>query len=284
MDEYNVSYHGPYNSKEPFALNYIKRYSNDIYAVGKKMRFAETDIPKDTDYHLIFSGSGSLVIETQETTYNLPENSFLIYKPQGLQRYIQAANSSYVQCVFSGSFIGEFLKQLRLETNTIYKFTLQYSSGNMLYLNKQLEYIGFEYRDKKLFYSQKVNGMFLDFLASLARNVRSEVLAENPIETVIKHIKEHIRDPLEVDELIAISHLSRSRFYCAFKEYTGTSPINFMRRYRLDISKDYLSIYPKMPVSRVSTMVGFSDSLYFSRLFKQQFGVSPMQYRKQNEK
>ena len=81
-----------------------------------------------------------------------------------------------------------------------------------------------------------------------------------------------------------MSHLSRSSFYRVFKECTGTSPIGFHHMLKLNIAKDYISFYDKMSFSEIASKLGFSDALYFSKLFKKQHGISPSEYRKELRK
>ena len=68
--------------------------------------------------------------------------------------------------------------------------------------------------------------------------------------------------------------MSSSKLYRKIKQLTDLSPNEFIRTVRLKKSAILLKT-KNHNVSEVATMVGFNDPLYFSRVFKKQFGYSP---------
>lgn len=68
--------------------------------------------------------------------------------------------------------------------------------------------------------------------------------------------------------------MSSSKLYRKIKQLTDLSPNEFIRTVRLKKSAILLKS-KNYNVSEVATMVGFNDPLYFSRVFKKQFGYSP---------
>lgn len=68
--------------------------------------------------------------------------------------------------------------------------------------------------------------------------------------------------------------MSSSKLYRKIKQLTDLSPNEFIRTVRLKKSAILLKS-KTYNVSEVATMVGFNDPLYFSRVFKKQFGYSP---------
>ena len=276
----------PYNSKEPFVLNYAKRYSN-LSVKFSKPAYSEITVPESSDYYLLFNSSKHIILENSQNKYTIPENAFIIYNPSGLQKITIALDASFVHCIFSGTNISDFLRSLDLECNVIYQLSPSYVSvDDILYFNKQLEHIQSEYRNKELYYKQKITALFQDFLVSSARNIKLSD-SNNTItqmQKIVKYIKDNIAQPLDIDYLVEMSYLSRSRFYHVFKEYTGTSPIEFHNKGRMNVAKDYLTFYPEYSISKIASELGFNDSLYFSKLFKKEYGISPSQYRKEINK
>lgn len=64
-----------------------------------------------------------------------------------------------------------------------------------------------------------------------------------------------------------------------FKKETGLTPLQYLTNKRLENAARTLSTYfGKGNVSETARMCGFSDPLYFSRLFKKKYGVSPRNY------
>ena len=71
---------------------------------------------------------------------------------------------------------------------------------------------------------------------------------------------------------VSEGHLARS-----FRREMGISPMAYLNRYRIDQAKTLL-INENLTIVEVASAVGFSDSSYFSRVFKRQVGMSPRKY------
>jgi len=92
-------------------------------------------------------------------------------------------------------------------------------------------------------------------------------------------IEEHMEDAdFGVMELSKIMSVSRSFLHRKLKALTNTSPINFIRIIRLHKARQLLQD-KEFHISEVAYQVGFNDVSYFSRAFRQEFGVSPRDYR-----
>lgn len=65
-----------------------------------------------------------------------------------------------------------------------------------------------------------------------------------------------------------------------FKQYTQTTPAQYIQSLRITNAKLLLET-TNYNVSEISNLVGYENPLYFSRFFKKQCGMSPVQFRKQ---
>lgn len=72
--------------------------------------------------------------------------------------------------------------------------------------------------------------------------------------------------------------VSTSQLYRKIKGISGVSPNEFIRTYRLRQAAKMI-VDTRLSMSEVAYKVGFNDSLYFSKCFKKQFGVSPSKYK-----
>jgi AraC-like DNA-binding protein len=93
-------------------------------------------------------------------------------------------------------------------------------------------------------------------------------------------IKEHVTDPVYVEEMAAQSGWSVSHFSRLFKKHFGVSPLDYQIDLRLDAALLLLSKGDS--VTKAATESGFSSIHYFSRLFKNRKGVSPSIYLKKH--
>ncbi len=93
-------------------------------------------------------------------------------------------------------------------------------------------------------------------------------------------ISEHIAEENLVSRAACEFGLSESSLARRFKSAHQESVINYIQHIRIERAKEALEM-TKLPVERISDMVGYRDSSYFRRLFKIKTGMTPKQYRKQ---
>lgn len=105
---------------------------------------------------------------------------------------------------------------------------------------------------------------------------------EKFLNKAMKIIEKNISNPnYNIDLFSKDMAMSQSSLYRRLKTLTGESPNNFMKEIRLKRAASLL-IQDEIPVSDISGMVGFDDPSYFSKSFKQKFGISPFNYSKSN--
>ena len=85
-----------------------------------------------------------------------------------------------------------------------------------------------------------------------------------------------------VDELVSAVAMSRTIFFKKIKSLTGLSPVEFIRDIRLQRAAQ-LIIANQTSIKEVVFIIGMSDPKYFSKCFKKKYGLSPMEYKNQNQ-
>ena len=75
-----------------------------------------------------------------------------------------------------------------------------------------------------------------------------------------------------------------SSFYLSrlFKEEKGITFINFLTDRRLEKSRELLND-TNLSIKEITASIGYNDQNYFSRLFKNKYGVSPTEYRSEKK-
>lgn len=99
------------------------------------------------------------------------------------------------------------------------------------------------------------------------------------IEQATGYIRAHYAEPLSLDALLAQTPVSKSWFLRLFRQYTGTTPYNFLLSTRITRAKELL-VLTDFAVSEIAHQVGFGDESNFSTRFTAMVGQSPQQYRK----
>ena len=97
------------------------------------------------------------------------------------------------------------------------------------------------------------------------------------IETVRRYIRDHLREPLSVEQLAKEFHYSRTRLSVLFKEATGQTINEYITKERVAKAK-HLLVEGKLSMAQISRAVGYSSPQYFSRRFSQMVGCSPSDY------
>ena len=88
----------------------------------------------------------------------------------------------------------------------------------------------------------------------------------------VRYMEEHLQQSLPVNQLAELCYMSRSTFFRRFQAQYGLSPTACHLQMRLQKSRELLEsgLYT---VERVSELMGFCDTAYFSRLFRKVMGV-----------
>lgn len=97
-------------------------------------------------------------------------------------------------------------------------------------------------------------------------------------------VKANLTNPdYSVDSIWAELGLNRSRLYAMVKEVTGMPLGSYVKKLRLEQAAALL-LSTDLSVSEVAYSVGIGNLAYFSRLFKSEYGASPTEWLKNNEK
>ena len=103
------------------------------------------------------------------------------------------------------------------------------------------------------------------------------------IERLSAIIDEQLENPdFTADDFASMMTMGRTMFYRKVKGVTGYGPKEYLRIVRMKKAAGLL-LTSGDTVSEVAYKVGINDPFYFSKCFKQQFGVSPSSYKKQGE-
>ena len=95
---------------------------------------------------------------------------------------------------------------------------------------------------------------------------------------------QNIENPdFNIEQLASEVCMGRSAFFEKIKDITGTTPANFILECRLNKATALLIKNPTLRMDDIAAYLGFSSGRYFCKCFKNHFGISPLQYRKQDQ-
>ncbi|HEY4789141.1 MAG TPA: response regulator, partial [Bacteroidales bacterium] len=99
------------------------------------------------------------------------------------------------------------------------------------------------------------------------------------IQRIMKYIEEHIEDSeLSIDGIALFIGLSRSSMFKKIKSLTGLAPVDFIKEIRIKRAAQLIET-GEFNVSQVAYMIGMTDPRYFSKCFKQKYGITPREYK-----
>lgn len=98
---------------------------------------------------------------------------------------------------------------------------------------------------------------------------------------ILKFIEQHYSEPLTIEKLAAAAGFSQSHFMKFFKNTFGTSFTAYLNDYRLTMASRILLASGDSVLS-IAAECGFENVSYFNRRFRDKFGMTPREFRKQN--
>ena len=156
----------------------------------------------------------------------------------------------------------------------------------LYYLNALLK----ELDDKKVNYELACKNLLTLFLISVVRNTTSNIfVSETPEKVSVEcmkiksYIDSHYSENITLDFLSNLTYINKFHLVHLFTKEMGISPINYLINKRIDESKKLLSTTNYL-IRDISSIVGFSNSSYFSQMFKKIAGISPKTFRLNNSK
>ncbi|MBS9423469.1 AraC family transcriptional regulator [Photorhabdus caribbeanensis] len=98
---------------------------------------------------------------------------------------------------------------------------------------------------------------------------------------VFHYIERHLDEPLTLEQLSEVANFSRYHFHRQFANYCGIPVGRYIQLMRLKRASYRLAFNPLEKIIDIALDAGFQNPESFSRAFKQSFGLTPSQFRKQ---
>lgn len=102
------------------------------------------------------------------------------------------------------------------------------------------------------------------------------------VRRAVQYIDLNLSKQISVMELADLSHITQQHFTQLFKSETGKTVKQYVTSLRCERAAELLRS-SDLPIQDISQYVGYSDTNYFSRVFKHLMRMTPQDYRKQKE-
>lgn len=227
-----------------------------------------------SDYQLIYIKDGKLSFYDNERIISLGGGYIYLYRPNQPQLYKTTTNTTFYWIHFMGTEMENLLS---------------FFENNYYYIGSLKE---MEHFCKRYYYGHKITqqicpliyeGEFITLLGllqdGLKENYNSTIYNLSKIEKAILYLDKNYTQRPTNKYLASLCNMSEYHFIKVFKSSVGVTPHNYTKNIIISKSKQLLS-HTDYNISYIATELGFEDSLYFSRFFKQATGLSPTQYKK----
>lgn len=101
------------------------------------------------------------------------------------------------------------------------------------------------------------------------------------IQMVKQYIQEHLSEDISRNDIAKAVFLHPDYISSIFHKETGSTLTDYIMTERIECAKERLR-YTRESISEVALNSGFSNTSYFSKIFKRAEGITPKQYRERN--
>ena len=207
------------------------------------------------------------------------EGSFIFFRPFEKQEHIHIDNKT-----------GEFYY---VHFNAPEDFDLFGFESSVVYNIKQsvkvrdiFEEIISELQTKQPAYEMICVSKLFNIISLLIRKTEKESAPRgryfDKVSFVIQNMNKEYDKNYTLDDYAKMCNLSKFHFLRIFKEISGSSPLEYRNKIRLDHAKELLED-TNIPVNEICRRLGYSSDAYFCDTFKSKIGITPSQYRKKDK-
>lgn len=129
----------------------------------------------------------------------------------------------------------------------------------------------------------EIQALVMMLIAKFYRKATAlEELHDKRLCRVQQHIMANLGSPLPLEELAEKATVCKDSLIRLFKRELGVTPVAYILKKRIEQAQTMLATQD-ISINDIATQLGFVNQSYFSSQFKKALGMSPMQYRKQNQ-
>lgn len=249
------------------------------------------------DLELILITEGSLFVDLGEATFTLQKGQLLFINTNILHfmKKTSEQNCTATTIVFDAELVSGNTKSIYME---------RYISPLIHCHN--LHYIIFcpeiDWQKKCITHFKKACSLFIQEPSAFLFTIREQLSyicyeiiqncqsalytpsSHNTIEyqrtkQLLEYIHTKYNQPISLEALSSSANISQRECFRCFEKILHTTPITYITKYRISTALSLLQ-NTTLSITEIALSTGFNSSSYFSKVFREYMGVTPLQYRK----
>ena len=234
------------------------------------------------DWQFLYIASGKAHFYFNGVEEIVPAGNFVLYRPKEEQRYYYyGVDHTEVYWVhFTGNNVKNIIRKYGItdDMHVIHTGTSLDYKKIFLQMIQELKLCKDDYEEILVHYRHLLLIMIHRSINSRPRG-KSQYLMDE-MDAAVRYFHANYHKPISIEDFAASYHMSISWFIRNFKEYTGSTPAQYLLSLRISNAQTLLES-TSYNITEIANIVGYDNPLYFSRIFKKQIGMSPSEFRKQ---
>ena len=241
------------------------------------------------EYELISVTQGSFLVTADGTDYRMNEGDCLLL-PGGMLHGGTPENCHYECVVFhprmllvSRHLCAPVIQQMINHTISL-RQNLFGPESSVAKITRQLcgslqsRPAGYEFLVQSSLY--QLLGTLMQEQLFLSDDTNEGSGSPEPVKNALSYIEEHYNEHIELEDISRAAGLNPNYLCRLFKNYTGRTPVDYLRYYRIECACEMLATRMRS-IPETAWKCGFHDPAYFSRCFKKEKGITPTAYLSQ---
>ncbi|MBN2897301.1 MAG: AraC family transcriptional regulator [Clostridia bacterium] len=265
-----------------------------IETIGTKLREFPLHWHHEMEFVYIADGRGTFTINLQK--YTVEKGDYLVVPPDALHAFMPLSNCSctchtlildlrFVESTMLDAITTDYIHPIIKGKVAYHEHFSSNLKGYDAIKDCHARIIALK-KEKPSHYALKLKACVFELLVHLfdskvITNQSDSPITNHDIEAlrkVLKYLYDHRQDAISIRDLAAIANYSNDYFIRFFKKHLHQTPLAYIKSYRLDYSRTLLETR-EISITEVSHESGFNDVSYFIKSFKEQYGMTPKDYR-----
>lgn len=295
--------------ENPIVMDFKRdKFAWDVYNIGKDQmiyvnravepEFCHVHSHNFIEIAYVSAGKGIHIIGDKEYTVTKGDLFIINYDVPHEFRSTPESKIVISNCIFRPQFIDKSLMRSRCFTDICHIFLFnslfegEFPGNDIKLLGKDhseiediYEKMYSEYTEKPYGYIEILRAYVVELLVKIFRLYRQNETPERRVQNkayfddTIQFMKKHYNQDIKLEELAAMTFLSRNYFCAFFKECSGVTVSEYIQNLRIEEACKLLA-QNNLRIIDIAEKVGYKDLKFFNKLFKKITGKTPREYKK----